>query len=197
MDFEEELKVLNVFLSICEGVSKTGFDGSFITDFVVTPETTIRLNYNDLGVFNFYRLGDKGPIEPVFKVDTDSTNFFNLRNIRGWHLIFNPRLEGYNDFRVVYNTLYPAEEDILKEFTKNGRMMTDEEYFQATCIHPDIPERSVMEKCLEVMNNRSDILNKNTFSMMFRDYANLKFARKLRRMVIHQLGIDIDVNRKL
>lgn len=198
MLIDEELKMLNVVLSICEGIYKNIDKVDGINYIRISPDYKIRMAVDSK--LKHIRLNSEGysnSRDDGWSFIISDEGFSQLRVDDYITLNFDPSSSHHKTFSFLNsckeNLIH--EEEFIDEFTFDGRDMTDEEYFQATLIHPDMPEYDTIKKYMKVMKEGSEVLNGTTF-MLHRDpLLTLKLVRKLRRYIIHNFGVDIDVHR--
>jgi len=185
MNINEELKILKIVLSICEGISTSNIQPGHYT-YDITPSPKGRLIFNNKDSFSIL-YGD------TVILYIENYEYPQLRTDSDWTICFEPSSEHYNCFSFLNSGDDLEAEEFIDSFTYNARIMTEEEYFQATCIHPDMPPYENISSYLKIMDEMRRSFLRGSLWLKMKPALDYDFYRKLRRTLIHEGGININV----
>lgn len=193
MNLKEEIESVHFILKMCEALFN---NKSKIYDFSIDfgDGKELSLDFTDEDFLSVrWRSSHNSPRTVIFHfADFD---YYNHRANGMWSLSFNQNGELYYKYSILHSgkSALIEDENYIDTLCEGGREMTEEEYFQACLIHPDMPE-TYDDMLLIIRTLRESRGKYNMFNigvaMYFNEYTTMELLRKIRRQLMFKLGIN-------
>lgn len=153
-------------------------------------DETLRVQNTDYALEVHHIVGYEDAI-PVFTFSY--AEYINIRTQENWAMNFYKNSKNENTYSLVNSPdINTAEAEAeLDQLLENERIFTEEEYFQASLLHPSLPS-TYEDSCaiLKFMHNRYDNFNIRDISIFAKLGFDIRFIRKIRRQFTHRFGIE-------
>lgn len=192
MKLHNEIEMVHFMLRMCETMFlQQDKICEFDIDFMEGKNLSLILDDNHMYVK--WRPSFGGERHTVFGFDT--SDYVNVMANDCWTFNF---YENDGDFGHKYSVINSLDEE-LQEFEEffdamceNGRDITEEEYFQAAIVHPDMP--STYDDTLLILRTlregREYKLKNVSVAMYFSEHITMNLLRMIRRQIMFKTGIE-------
>lgn len=192
MTLNEEVEFVNFSLRMAETMFLQRSDLiEFTVDFKDGQELFVM--FDDGNVYVKWRPYYSGERHTIFSFD--SSDYVNVMANQCW--TFNCYENG-GDFGHKYSVLnsldekFHDDEAFIDSLCENGRELTEDEYFQACLVHPDMPK--TYEDTLLILRTlregREYKLKNVSVAIYISEHTTMKLLRKIRRSIMTKTGIN-------
>lgn len=193
MNLNDEVLVVKFILKMAETLFK---NHSTLRDFAVNMGNGKELSLQVGGDYMLVRWRDKefGERKTVFCYDAPDYSNIMARDV--WTFNFHTESEFGHKYSVVNSAMeeYLDVEDFIDSLSANGRMITEEEYFQASLVHPEMP--STYEDTLLILRTlqegRKHELKDVSVAIYMDKHIDMSFVRMIRRNLMFKLNIPFE-----
>lgn len=191
MKLNEEIELVHFVLGMVEGLFNN--QNKIHDEYIDLPEgASLTVTINDGNVYVKFKPTYGGENHTVFSFD--ASDYTNVMANNCWTFNFHKNGDFSENYSIVnsLDDIIKLEEEYIDSLCQNGRIITEDEYFQASLVHPDMPETYedavlILETLREGREKYK--LDKCSVAIYISEYTTMKLMRKIRRQLIFKFGI--------
>lgn len=193
MNLNDEVLVVKFILKMAETLFK---NHSTLRDFDLNMGHGRELSLQVGGDYMLVKWRDRefGERNTVFCYDLPDYSNIMARDV--WTFNFHTKSDYGHKYSVVNSAMeeYVDIEDFIDSLSANERMLTEEEYFQASLVHPEMP--ATYEDTLLILRTlqegREHELKDVSVAIYMDKHIDMSFVRMIRRNLMFKLNIPFE-----
>lgn len=194
MNLEEEIKIVKFIMSMCKTIY-INRDELIQFDYKMGDESELRFETSDeCDIISVrYKESYSSGVNTIFTIEP--SDYTNIRANETW--TFNCKTHN-SDFNNKYSIINSADQNLeddeafIDSLLDDKRIMTEDEYFQCSLLHPNMPTsyNDVLDILNVLHNTDKNDIGEVSVIIFMEPCVTMNLIRKIRRIIMFKTGIE-------